>query len=265
MMLYKSSYIGFFLFIILVSSVNASDIAREKRMAEEIVDAILDGDAVDLEVSNTFMGIYTESEQEKSKGAVIILHGRGFNPDWQDTVNPLRVGLTSSGWNTLSIQMPVLEKDAKYYDYVPIFPEAYPRIESAIQFAREQGNQKIILAAHSCGAHMAMSWVSATKNSNEKIDAYIGMGMGATDYKQPMLKKFPLDKLSIPVLDVYAENDYPAVKSMAESRKSLIDKAGNKKSKQVIIKGADHYYVDKGEDLTQALAAWLDTLQFDSK
>ncbi len=260
-MVSKINYALFVLVLMVMQPVDASDRAREKRMAEEIVDAIIDGDAVDLHpVTNTFMGIYTETEQEKTKGAVIILHGRGFHPNWQDTIHPLRVGLTGFGWNTLAIQMPVLEKKAKYYDYVPLFPEAFPRIESAIKYAREQGNKKIVLIAHSCGAHMAMAWVSANKNMNKKIDAYVGIGMGATDYKQPMLEVFPLDQLKMPVLDVYAENDYPAVKSMAESRKLLIDLAENKKSKQIIIKGAGHYYVDKGEGLTQAIGQWLETL-----
>jgi len=253
------------LFLMSVLPANASDLAREKRMADEIVDAIIDGDAVDLSTSNkTFLGIYTEAEQEETKGVAIILHGRGFHPDWQDAINPLRVGLTESGWNTLAIQMPVLEKQAKYYDYVPLFPEALPRIEAAIKYAREQDNKKIILIAHSCGAHMAMAWVEAEKKADEKvdkkIDAYVGIGMGATDYKQPMLTIFPLDQLKVPVLDIYAEDDYPAVKNMAESRKLLMDLAGNKKSKQVVIKNSNHYYVDKGEVLTQAVSQWLDTL-----
>ena len=28
-------------------------------------------------------------------------------------------------WNTLYIQMPVLSKESKFYDYVPTFPEAW--------------------------------------------------------------------------------------------------------------------------------------------
>ncbi len=255
----------FLLFFMLALPASASDLAREKRMADEIVDSIIDGEAVDLPISNkTFLGIYTEAEQEEAKGVAIILHGRGFHPDWQDAINPLRVGLTEAGWNTLAIQMPVLEKQAKYYDYVPIFPEALPRIESAIKYAREQGNKKIILIAHSCGAHMAMAWVAAEKKADgkvgEKIDAYVGIGMGATDYKQPMLNIFPLDQLRVPVLDVYAENDYPAVKNMAENRKLLMDLAGNKKSKQMVVKNSNHYYVDKGEVLTQTISQWLNTL-----
>ena len=47
---------------------SASDLAREKRMADEIVDSIIDGEAVDLPISNkTFLGIYTEAEQDEAK------------------------------------------------------------------------------------------------------------------------------------------------------------------------------------------------------
>jgi len=241
----------------------SSDLKREKRMADEIVDAIIDGEAVYLEANDhEFLGIYTETENA-AKGTAIIIHGRGFHPDWQDAINPLRVGLAESGWNTLAIQMPVLEKQAKYYDYVPLFPEAIPRIETAIAYAREQiktnkGINKVVLISHSCGAHMAMAWVDV--DSFETIDAYVGIGMGATDYKQPMKHPFPLDKLKVPVFDVYAENDFPAVIRMAPERLQLINKAGNKKSKQAVVKDSDHYYVDRGEALTHLVSQWLQLL-----
>ncbi len=258
----KFVVVQFILYCIFLSSVNASDLSREKRMADEIVDAILDGDAVFLEADDhEFLAIYTEADE--AKGVAIILHGRGFHPDWQDTVNPLRVGLAESGWNTLSIQMPVLEKQAKYYDYEPLFPEALPRIDAAIAYARQQikinnGINKVVLIAHSCGAHMAMAWADA--DSFETIDAYIGLGMGATDYKQPMRHAFPLDKLDVPIFDVYAENDYAAVLKMAPDRLKMINSAGNKKSAQSMLADSDHYYVDKGDELTQLISDWLKTL-----
>ena len=245
------------LFLVSIPAAFASDLQREKRMADEIVDAILDGDAVFLEASDhEFLSIYTEADEPK--GTAIILHGRGFHPDWQDAINPLRVGLAESGWNTLSVQMPVLEKQAKYYDYLPLFSEAIPRIEAAIAYAREQQKGKVVLIAHSCGAHMAMAW--ADTESFESIDAYVGIGMGATDYQQPMKQPFPLDRIKVPVLDVYAENDYPAVLRMAPERLRLIELAANKKSRQVVIKGAAHYYVDKGDALTRVIEQWLQTL-----
>ena len=135
------------------------DLAREKRMATEVEDAVLDGEVIFLkDGDHEFMAIDQEAEGDE-KGAVIILHGRGFHPNWRDAVYPLRTKLPASGWRTLSLQMPVLEKTAKYYDYVPLFPLAAPRIEAGIKYLKEQGIENIVLLAHSCGAHMAMDWV----------------------------------------------------------------------------------------------------------
>lgn len=235
------------------------DLAREKRMAEEITDVILDGEVVMLkDGENEFMGIDTEPGGE-SKGAVIILHGRGYHPDWGEAINPLRVGLAETGWRTLSLQMPVLEKSAKYYDYVPIFPAAHSRIEAGIEYLRQAGEKKIVLLAHSCGAHMAMDWVDA--KGDAQIDAYIGAGMGATDYKQPMQKPFPLVNMKVPVLDVYGEDEYPAVIRLAPERKAMIEQAGNSKSAQIVVPKANHYFTDKGDVLVETVASWLDTLK----
>ena len=235
----------------------ASDMAREQRMADEVVDAILDGDAVYLKSDgHDFLNIYTEAEN--AKGAVIILHGRGVHPDWEDVAHPLRVGLVESGWNTLSMQMPVLEKTTKYYDYVPIFKESFPRIESGVSYLQRQGNNKIVLVAHSCSVHMTMAWVDAGRLKN--VDAYIGIGMGATDYKQPMAKPLALDKLTIPVFDVYGGNEYPAVLKTAEDRWAMIKRAGNSKSKQQVVPNADHYFTDQGDALLKVVSNWLDTL-----
>jgi pimeloyl-ACP methyl ester carboxylesterase len=257
---------GFALAVSLFSltCVGAADLDREKRMADEIVETILDGDTVYLRANeHEFLSVYTEAD-EAARGVVIILHGRGFHPDWQDVVSPLRVGLVESGWNTLSVQMPVLEKEAKYYDYVPLFPKAISRIDAAIVYAREQlsdnsgGNNKVVLIGHSCGAHMAMAWTDA--DSFESIDAYVGIGMGATDYQQPMRHSFPLSSIKVPVLDVYAQNDFPAVLRTAANRLSLIKAAGNQKSAQIVVNNAEHYFVDKGDVLTQVINEWLQAL-----
>ncbi len=94
-------------------TVSAADIEREKRLASQIVDSIMDGEPVFLKSGDhEFLSIYTEADEPV--GAAIIMHGRGFHPNWSDVVYPLRVGLVEHGWNTLSLQMPVLEKEARY-------------------------------------------------------------------------------------------------------------------------------------------------------
>ena len=252
-------------FTLLISFAQAeegkADLEREKRMAVEVEDAVLDGEVIYLkDGDHDFMAIDMETE-DKAKGAVIILHGRGFHPNWEDTIFPLRTQLPAKGWRTLSLQMPVLEKSAKYYDYVPLFPQAAPRIEAGIKYLKEQGVENITMFAHSCGAHMAMDWVRNKGDTiGESITAYIGAGMGATDYKQKMAKPFPLAALKIPVLDIYGDKEYPAVIRMAPERLTAIQKAANSKSQQVIVSDANHYFTDKGDELVTEVSKWLETL-----
>lgn len=237
-----------------------ADLAREQRISNQIVDAIFDGEPMTLNADgHDFLAIHMESDSEAKKGAAIILHGRGLHPNWETVVQPLRVALPESGWDTLALQMPVLKKEAKYFDYVPIFPEAYPRIEAAIDYLKKQGIDNIVLIAHSCGAHMAMNWID--ENGDDAIAAYVGIGMGATDYKQPMVKPFPLDKMSVPVLDVYGSKDYPAVLRMAPERKAMMQKAGNPQSAQRVIDGAEHYMNGHNDALVETIGQWLDQLE----
>lgn len=241
-------------------SVQASDLAREKRLADEIVDAILDGEPVYLQDGkHNFLSIFMESEVEKPKGAVIIMHGRGYHPDWKDVAQPLRIGLPESGWHTLSIQMPVLKKSAKYYDYVPVFPESFSRIEAAITFLKEKNINNIVLIAHSCSVHMSMAWLEYSDGKD--INAYIGIGMGATDYKQYMAKPIPLDKLKVPVLDIYGSQEYGAVIKAAPDRLKQIKSTGITHSQQRVVNDADHYFTDRGELLLKEVADWLSKLK----
>jgi pimeloyl-ACP methyl ester carboxylesterase len=235
------------------------DLAREQRLAEQTVDAILDGDPVylTLEDDTRFLAIQMEADPGPQRGAAIILHGRGMHPDWSQVAAPLRTGLPGHGWSTLSLQMPVLEKDAKYYDYLPVFPAAVPRIEAGIRHLREQGIERIVLIAHSCSVHMSMAWIEAM--GDDSISAYVGIGMGATDYQQPMPSPFPLDHIEVPLLALYGSNDYPAVHRTATLITAALPEL-HPASAVREIPGADHYFNDADDDLVSAVAAWLDTL-----
>lgn len=251
-------WLGCCLLLLAVSAgAGEPDYAREERLAEQIVDMIFDGEPLWLEADGRrFLGIYLPAGEIGT--AVVILHGRGFHPDWTDAVNPLRVGLAEQGYATLSLQMPVLGKDAKYYDYIPIFHHAHGRIESGIAYLRERGYRRIVLLAHSCGVHMAMDWMR--EHGDDRIDAFVGLGMGATDYRQPMPRPFPLETLRVPVFDLYGAAEFPAVIRMAPERLRLIEAAGNPASRQAVLPGADHYFAGQGDALVAAVSAWLESL-----
>jgi len=232
-------------------------------MIGEIEDAVMDGDVEYLPLANDqeVFSIFMETEDEAPKGGVIVLHSRGYHANWDSVIKPLRVGLASKGWHTLSVQMPVLDKNATYYDYVPIMPFSHERIEAAIDFYKARGIDNIILISHGCGAHMSMSYFD--KYGDDQINAYVGIGMGATDYKQKVIKRFPLDIMLKPVLDVYGEKDFPGVVRLSDSRQALMDISNNNKSAQKVIKGADHYYKEEGtaDNLTKVIDAWLSNLK----
>jgi len=240
----------------------AQDLERERRLEAEIVDMLLDGEPVHLDADgHPFLAIHTEAGEAESRKAVIVMHGRGFHPDWPEVAGPLRTELPEYGWETLSLQMPVLGKSAKYHDYVPIFPAAFPRIRAGIEYLRERGARPVVLAAHSCSAHMAMAFMR--HHGDAEFDGFIGIGMGATDVGQPMREPFPLAAMSVPVLDLFGDEDYPSVPREAPNRLAAMQAAGNPRSAQRIVPGADHFFRDMDEELVDAVVEWLATLHHD--
>ena len=237
----------------------AQDLERERRLEAEIVDMLLDGEPVHLDADgHSFLAIHTEAGDGGPRKAVIVLHGRGFHPDWPEVAGPLRAELPGHGWDTLSLQMPVLGKSARYYDYVPIFPAAFPRIRAGIEYLRTRGADPVVLAAHSCSVHMAMAY--ARRHGDAGFDGFIGIGMGATDYRQPIHEPLPLAAMSVPVLDLFGDEDYPAVLREASARLAAIRAAGNPRSAQRVVRGAGHFFRDSDEELVDAVAQWLATL-----
>ena len=68
-----------------------SDVAKEKRWAEQVIDGLLDGDELWLNdgSGHEFLGILTEGDTDSGR-AVILVHGIGVHPNWPDVIYPLR-------------------------------------------------------------------------------------------------------------------------------------------------------------------------------
>jgi pimeloyl-ACP methyl ester carboxylesterase len=238
------------------SSIHASDLAKEKRWADQVVDAILDGEAIWLnDGTSDFLGIYTEADEDKGR-AVIVMHGTGIHPDWQQVVQPLRVGLIEYNWNTLSIQMPILPNEAEYEEYAPLYAEVAPRINAAIQYLRDNGSTEIVLIGHSQGAVMGTYYLA---NTEQAVNGFVAITMGtfSDDPRMDIIKG--LEKIKVPVLDLYGGDDLEAVMNSIEARAAAADKAGNSNFTQVEVEGANHFFDDKEDELVEAVADWLKT------
>ncbi|RKZ56043.1 MAG: hypothetical protein DRQ44_17105 [Gammaproteobacteria bacterium] len=237
-------------------STDASDLDKEKRWADQVVDAILDGDAVWLNDGvSDFLSIYTESE-ESSHRAVIIMHGTGIHPDWQQVIQPLRVGLTEHDWNTLSIQMPILANDAEYLDYAPLYDEVAPRIDAAIKYLQSNGIKEIVLIGHSQGSSMAAYYLSTTK---QKVKGFVAIGMAVFAEDPRMDSINALRKIRLPVLDLYGKEDLDNIMASANDRAAAAKESANKNYTQVVIAG-NHFFDGNEDSLLETVAGWLSTI-----
>jgi len=235
------------------SATQASDLEKEQRWRDQVADSIMDGDEVDVSVDGRdVFGIYTEAADE-SKNGMIIVHGTGIHPNWEQVVRPVRVRMTEYGWNTLSIQMPILHNEAEYKDYVPLYPEVPPRFKAAEQFLLDQGMEKIVVVAHSQGATMSSYYLS--RHPESKVSEFVAIGMGATQKDSHLNSALALKKINIPVLDLYGSNDLPRVMDTVDDRKR--GATHNPHYRQKEIAGANHFFDDMNDELIAAIQGWL--------
>lgn len=204
-------------------------------------------------VSN-FFAIYTEAE-EHGDTAIIVIHGSGVHPDWSQVVQPIRVDLAYAGWNTLSIQMPILENDASIDDYIPLFPEVPKRIDAARRYLTEAGAKKVVLVAHSMGARMTNYYLSRETVANEAngaapIVGYVGIGMGEGNDAY-------LEKINVPMLDLYGSEDLSGVLETVDERAEAA--SHNTAYQQQMVDGANHFFDNQNDALLEAVTTALET------
>lgn len=232
-----------------------SNIAREKNWAEQIVDSVVVGEAVWLNArQHNFLGLYA-APAETSSWAVILLHGRGVHPAW-GFFDSLRADIADAGWHTLSLQLPILEQDAKFGSYGQTFPETYDRIDSGIRFLKQKGVNHIFLLGHSTGAMSAVAY--AARYPRMPLAGVVAIGLSTfangVDAMQPVLM---LKRVRLPLLDIYGANDLHEVLSYVSARRSSAAAAGNKGYSAIRVAGADHFFTDKYEALKKNILDWL--------
>jgi predicted alpha/beta-hydrolase family hydrolase len=234
---------------------SASDLEKEKRWAEQVVDALLDGEAVYLNDGRAeFLALETESAAGDSKKAAIVMHGTGVHPNWPTVVLPLRVRLTESGWHTLSIQMPVLANEAEHGEYAKIYDWIPGRLDAAVDYLRGKGFEKVVLIGHSQGAGMTAFYLAG---EHRPVDGFVAVGMSGGIPGGPMDNLGHLPAVTMPMLDLYGSEDLPEVLKSAADRASQAGKAGGDYVQQR-VEGADHFFDGEEDELLAAVNAWLD-------
>ena len=218
------------------------DYAREAKWADEVVPGLVVGDPVYLQTPRghrKFLTLFTPVAG--SSKALIVVHGMGIHPDW-GMVGTLRTELADRGYTTLSIQMPILAADAKGEDYPPTFPEAAERLGEAVAFLKGKGYTEIAVVSHSMGSRMSLDYFKGKPDAVVKAWASLG----------PSFKGYGPVKL--PILDLYGDNDLPAVLGNAGARKASLGHSG---SKQVVVARTDHFFTGHEGAMVSAVADFL--------
>lgn len=233
----------------------ASDLAKEQRWADQIVDALIDGEAIRLEAGATgFLGILTEADG--ATRAAIVLHGIGAHPDWPQVVQPLRARLPEHGWTTLSLQLPILGNEAAGEDYLPLMDEVAPRLDAGIAYLKERGYGTIVVVAHSLGAAMASDYLAG---GDHGVAAFVGIGMGAGTTRPGRTDNArSLERITLPVLDLYGSDDLADVVGSADLRAAAATKAGNEAYTRQQVDGANHFFDGRDATLVETVSNWLE-------
>jgi len=232
----------------LAFSAAGQDYERERRWEQEVRSFLMVGDAVRIASPRgpSFLGLHAEGAP--GKPAVVLVHGMGVHPD-HGIIGSLRAALSDLGFETLSIQMPVLPADASGTAYPPLFPEAAGRIAAAADWLRAKGRQRIVLLSHSMGSWMSQSYLEAAEST--PFAAWICIGrsgaLGA------------IGGHKVPVLDLYGEKDYPAVLQHAAERRRTLERIPG--SQQTVIDGADHFFAGREKELAQTVRAFIEGLR----
>lgn len=235
------------------------DLGKEQRWREQVVDSLMEGEAVSLQAGDlSFLGIYTEAADGSGgppKGAAILVHGIGVHPDWPQIIHPLRVALPGRGWSTLSIQMPVLGNEAQPADYLPLLDGVAPRLDAAIAFLRARNAEPIVIIAHSLGATMAGDYLGTHPNA---VAAYVAIGMSGGAAEARLDNVQTVGRIQVPTLDLFGQNDLDAVVGTAPARVKAAVEGGNRDYNQVQVPGADHFFEGQDGALLDTLTQWLD-------
>jgi hypothetical protein len=220
------------------------DDARELRWAEEVAPQVVVGEVLWLATPQRAKVLALYADAPAARGGVVIVHGLGVHPDW-GLNGALRVRLADQGIATLSVQMPVLDKDATREQYRALYPIAGQRIAAAVRALRERGIANVAIVSHSLGAGMVDAWLAGPDAM--AVAAWVPIGMLVDFARAPRE----------PVLDVVAGSDFPEVLAGSKLRAPRLPR--DRCSRLVVVPGTDHYFDSATAPLADVIVPFLES------
>ena len=88
--------------------------------------------------------------------------------------------------------------------------------------------------------------------------------MSVIELDDRMNSALAVEKITVPVLDLYGSRDLADVLNTAKARAAAARKSGNADYRQTEVEGADHFFIGVEDDLTRRVYGWLKT-HFDNR
>ncbi len=231
----------------------SSDALRERQYSAEILKNLRSGSAINLG-ENKYFAIYNETESTENRGTAILLHDAGQHLDSKPLIHNLRTQLPDHQWATLSLQLPVYEYGAQPNDYFELFPQAFKRIQAAVDYLQKNDVKNIALIGYGMGGLMAVSYAFESKNTAVKAIVAISLPAPETENKFSSTLKF-LEKINLPLLDIYGSEDIAIISNNA--RKKRIAAKHNPQYRQVMINETRRPYQNYQQLLVKRIYSWL--------
>ena len=241
------------------------ELSREQQIAEKLAVTADADEIISLKASGgRFIGLYKRAKISETKigevnGVVILVHGMGAHPDWPDVISPLRTRLTEIGWSTLSIQMPILSPEEPVAEYGKTLRMANSRIQAAVAYLHDWEIEPIVLLGYSFGAVQAANFLASNKPEN--IQAFISVSMLAQKFIKPKIDVYKfIGEISVPMLDIYAEEDLEDVRRGIDDRRLAANKNGNNEFQQIELQGSGHHFLEFEDILIEQIQIWLESM-----
>lgn len=254
----------------------ASANERERALAAHLSAQLEQGRAISLAAEGIeFLGLYNPATTSKQVGNLIMLHDAGAHPDWPGVIAHLRHGLNHHGWNTLSIQLPLLPLlplDARLQDYSQVMPQALTRLAAALAHLKTPSDRRVVLLGQGFGAALAVEY--SKQNPHADIDGLILIGLqpvtSETSSDDQIALSKTLEAVAVPILEFHTQRDQASVRTGVQLRRGLIARKRRPSPdalagfrlyyRQIEISGASPDYEGHADIVLKQIRGWLTTM-----
>lgn len=249
---FKRLLLGALPSLVLLGSAATADLLTSQRMQREITEAgDLRGEVIELQTKDgPFLAIHRPRQRGPARGGIVLLHDRLGNADSEEAIRPLRLGLAEAGWDTLSLQLPIQPRSAGAGHDTDGSNAAL--LDEGMAWLKARDIDRLVLLAQGDRAGMALQWAAAQRM--QELRALILLSAPLASPPGDDLRS-SLRASGLPLLDIYAERDYPPVIATAPNRSMLgIDNPGYR---QRVLPDATSGFFGAEQELIDSIRAWL--------